>query len=193
MTPLRAIPLALAALACVALFVPTTPARAGRGASELPPVETSCFVYGYIDMAEERVKLQFLYLLRTGPAADEEQFWGAGTRDGIFWNSIVDPGYYILSSFGQIATQHRPGVTYSIPRQGNPFRFVFPEPGIYYVGSYRYVRGERARGWARMARGSFDLEPISDVVPEKAVLANVIASQKDRRWDALLRARLESL
>jgi hypothetical protein len=193
MTPLRATCLALAAATCLALLLPSTPASAGRGAKDLPPIETSCFVYGYIDMAEERVKLQFLNLLRTGPGADDERFLGMGIRDGIFWNTVAEPGYYILSTFGQIATQYRPGVTYSVPRQGNPFRFVFPEPGIYYVGSYRYVPGERARGWAGKARGSFDLEPISNVVPEKAVLANVIAIHKDRRWDALLRARLESL
>jgi hypothetical protein len=179
------------AASCVAAVVPPAPAGARRSGPK-PPVEVSCFVYGYIDMGDERVKLQYLYLLRTGPGEDRERYWGMGMSEGMFWNSVVEPGYYILDSFGRYATQYRAGLNFSIPRQRNPFRFVFPEAGIHYVGAYRYIPGERVRALPGRPGGSFDLEPI-DAVSEKMVLAHVIASQKDERWDALLRARLERL
>jgi hypothetical protein len=181
--------LASAAL-CLAFVVPLSPASARRSEPN-PPIEVSCFIYGYIDMADAPAKLDYINLLRTGPGEDDERFWWPAVSEGMFWNSVVEPGYYILSTFGQRATQYRPGMVFSVPRQRNPFRFVFPEPGIYFVGAYRYIPGERSPGfWGRST--GFDLEPV-EAVSEQMVLSHVIAKQKDARWNDLLRARLESL
>ena len=108
----------------------------GGCASSSPPRDlddpTNSLYFGYIDMSDAPSGVN---------AADVEQiapptkfpYWKPGLRKGLFCLSVLPPGSYQVTDFSG------GDMVYDFPRQGNPTSVRIRKPGIYFVGSYKYV------------------------------------------------------
>ncbi|HKB59503.1 MAG TPA: hypothetical protein VKC56_05585 [Gallionellaceae bacterium] len=105
-------------------------------ASSSPPRDlddpTNSLYFGHIDMSDAPGGVN---------AADVEQiapptkfpYWKPGLRKGLFCLAILPPGSYQVTDFSG------GDMVYDFPRQGNPTSVRIRKPGIYFVGSYKYV------------------------------------------------------
>lgn len=140
------------------------------------------FVYGYIDMAEAPSMLGHFQLRKVKPKTDEP-YWNIRTHDGVFYMENVPPGSYQISRFGG------PGgffssasyYYYDFPRQSGGFRI--DKPGVYFIGSYKYVD---AGSWFNR---KFDIEKIDSPSPQE-VLERIMPFVTGTKWETRLRANL---
>lgn len=148
--------------ACIALLLLltiVTPALTGGGDDTIHVDNPSnSLVFGYIDMSDAPTKVSGAWLQQVAPPTDKP-YWSMGVEKGLFYNTFIQPGSYQLSKFsgsGFAAGAHE----YHFSRQGRSETAVRIEvPGIYYLGSYKYVK---ARKGGMFKRAKFSIEPIDD-------------------------------
>jgi len=162
-------------------------------------------VFGYIDMSDAPTRVKGAWLEQVSPPT-ESPYWSMGIEKGLFYNTFIVPGTYQLSSFagsGYMAGAYE----YKFPRQGrNETAVRIVKPGLYYLGSYKYVE---VRKKSMFKRGKFSIERVSE--PSEAellrrILDDTMKIQKaknykgprkikieETRWADLIRARLKEL
>ena len=162
-------------------------------------------VFGYIDMSDAPTKVQGAWLQQLSPPTDKP-YWSMGIEKGLFYNTFIQPGTYQISKFagsGFMAGAHE----YHFPRQGrNKTAVTIEEPGIYFLGAYKYVRVQKG---GMFKRAKFSIEPIS--MPTEAdllrrILEDEMKTQKSKQykgprkikiketsWADVIRAHLEKL
>jgi len=162
-------------------------------------------VFGYIDMSDAPTKVKGAWLEQISPPT-ESPYWSMGIEKGLFYNTFIQPGSYQLSSFSG-SSFAKGSYEYNFSRQGqSKARVRIKNPGIYYLGSFKYVRVQKK---GMFKRGKFSIERVSE--PSEAELLRRILSvtmkiQKaknykgpkkikieDTRWAELIRARLREL
>ncbi len=192
----------IVALALVALFVP--PVLADDSGPSIDNPDNS-LVFGYIDMSDAPTKVQGAWLQQLSPPTDAP-FWSMGIEKGLFYNTFIQPGTYQLSKFAGssfISGSHE----YHFPRQGrNETGVIIEEPGIYFLGAYKYVPVQKG---GMFKRAKFAIERI-DEPTEAELLKRILDDEmkiqkskdykgprkieiKDTRWGELIRARLREL
>jgi hypothetical protein len=106
------------------------------------PAEAS-LVFGYIDMRDAPSDLRWINMKRIRPLADRA-YYGFNIERGFFYRTAVPEGLYKFHEFG--GHSFRLGgidTTFAFPTQGkHEMDPVIKAPGIYYVGSYKYVKQE---------------------------------------------------
>ena len=166
--------LALSIAACSSNPVPT------------PPGPNDSIAFGYIEMEEAPTNLQWLTIRQVRPPT-EKPFWSAGVNDGIFFNWYLDPGSYAVTQFG--GNSGRTRYTFNVPRNLTKMRLVIKKPGIYFLGSYKYVR-VRTKGL--FTPDNFDLKKM-DSPSEKELVQKLLKVVEGTAVEAKLQARLRGL
>lgn len=178
-------------------------------AEDEPPISVdnpnNSLVFGYVDMSDAPTKVKGAWLEQVAPPT-ESPYWSMGIEKGLFYNTFIKPGSYQLSSFsGSIFA--RGNYEYNFSRQGqSKARVRIEKPGIYYLGSFKYVTVQKQ---GMFKRGKFSIERVSE--PSEAELLRRILSEtmkvqkaknykgpkrikiEDTRWAELIRARLKEL
>ena len=106
-----------------------------------PKDKNVALIYGYINMNEAKARLSWLNLRRYRPSAKR---YPTGISDGIFFQTDgiffhlgVEPGSYQVERFGSNAHS---GHYYTFGSSGkNQTAIKIEKPGIYYMGSYKYI------------------------------------------------------
>jgi hypothetical protein len=162
-------------------------------------------VFGYIDMSDAPTKVKGAWLEQVAPPTDSP-YWSMGIEKGLFYNTFIQPGSYQLSSFAG-SSFAKGAYEYKFPRQGqNETRIRIKKPGVYYLGSYRYVKVKKG---GMFKRAKFTIERVSEPTEAellRRILDDTMKIQKaknykgpkkikvaDTRWAAIIRARLQEL
>ncbi len=132
------------ALSTLALIV--TVLTGCAGATPIDPEDPNrALVFGYIDMENAPSDLDWVKVRRYKPM--DTNPYRCGVEDGLFWHLGVKPGSYQVEDFGGNGgllggTNYR----YDFATSGrNPTAVRIREPGIYFLGAYRYVHEEGDR------------------------------------------------
>src|SRR5262249_22305049 len=152
-----------------------------------PHTPERSFVFGYIDMDDAPSSLDWMTLSQVAPPTDAP-IWGMRISDGMFYAEVLKPGSYILEEFGSNGGFFKKVVTYGAGRQNNPVKIVINNPGVYYVGSFQYVRV--STGIFRP--DAFELRRIS-APSEKELLSRLLPFANGTNWDPILRTRMAAL
>jgi hypothetical protein len=142
-------------------------------------------VYGYIDMDDAPVDLDWVSFRQYSPPTDRPHY-SAGIEDGVFFNTYMSPGSYAVDAFG--GSGFNSSYTFNIPRQDDSMRLVIQRPGMYYLGSFRYKRIKTGF----FDPDKFDLER-SETPTEREVLERLIEVFKGTAVIPKLQQKLEAL
>ena len=150
---------------------------------------TNSLVFGYIDMDDAPTSVDSASLIQVAPPSDKP-YWGLSIRKGLFYNSYLPPGSYQLAQLygsGFFAGQHE----YNFPRQGNETALRIKTPGIYFLGSYKYVKV--STGF--FAQPKFNIQKTTKPT-EAELLQRILDNDSELKksvWGAKIRKRLEEL
>ena len=108
-----------------------------------PFSDESSLVFGYLDMGGAPSDLRWINMKRIRPLGDRN-YYGFNVELGMIYRTHVPEGLYKFHEFGGYS--FRLGgidTTYAFPTQGkHDMDPVIKAPGIYYLGSYKYVKQE---------------------------------------------------
>jgi hypothetical protein len=141
-------------------------------------------VFGYIDMAEAPTAISGASIMQVAPASNEP-YWGADARNGLFYTYDLPPGSYQLASVSG-SDLRKVNYEYDLP-QPDSGQARITQPGIYFLGSYRYVNTGDA--------GGFEVERM-DTPTEAQLLQRILDEDrtvKGSAWEARIRERLSQL
>jgi hypothetical protein len=171
---------ALAVLTGLALAAAAGCAPRGRDARMLgPPVDPRrSIVYGYIDMAEASTRLEWMEFRQLAPPTGTP-YYQMRVHEGIFYMEKFPPGTFRMTEFGGRLWNGRQ-LAYSMPRQSPALQVVITEPGLYFLGSFRY-RADPA--------GHFEIDRIASPSASE-VLRKLLPFARGSDWEELIRARL---
>jgi hypothetical protein len=174
-----------------ALFVLTiSPSHADKGSPIRIDGPNNSLVFGYIDMSDAPTKVQGAWMQQLSPPTDKP-YWSMGIEKGLFYNTFILPGTYQLSKFagsGFMSGAHE----YHFPRQGrNETAVIIDEPGIYFIGAFKYVKAKRG---GMFKRAKFSIEPISE--PTEAdlllrILEDEMKIQKSKDYNGPKKVKIE--
>ena len=153
---------------------------------EEPTDINQSLVVGYIDMTEDYVNLDFIWMCQLLPRSKYR--WNRfSINNGIFFNEFVSPGTYKFDCFGGYTGDTT--VTYFFPVQGKKqMDPVIKEPGIYFVGSYKNKPGKESL----FEPGKFELIELKHP-SEKEVLEQLLDYAGETIWRNRILKRLEEL
>lgn len=154
---------------------------------EYPRTPRRSFVFGYLDMKEAPTNLDWMTVAQVAPPTDKPIF-GMRISDGAFYAETLEPGSYVLDEFGSNGGFLQKPATYTAGRQDNPVKIVIDQPGVHYVGSFRYASVDT--GFFEVAK--FDLQRIA-APSEKDLLTALLPFASGTDWDQALRARVAQL
>ncbi|MGH7255233.1 MAG: hypothetical protein ACREI3_05590, partial [Nitrospirales bacterium] len=129
-----------------------------------PTSNQTSFVFGYIDMQDADPGLDWVTFQQLAPVAKDPDIPGRA-RDGIFYLENVALGSYQVYDFGGrgggffakgnlYATYP---VSFPVSRQSGFMRVKVEKPGVYFLGSYKYVSVKGSRFTTSYV---YDLEPL---------------------------------
>jgi len=140
---------------------------------------TNSLVFAYIDMTGAPSKK--IYEASLKPQGEEGYWHMTVSEDGrLLSQPVLPPGSY------QISRLAGPNHLYNFPLYGrNETAVRIQQPGIYFLGAYRYVR---------LKSGQFDVERVSS--PSELELLQRLQKEdwvKGTQWEARLRNRIAEL
>jgi hypothetical protein len=169
-------------LGLAALGVLAGCAAGGQGRSMDDPGNS--LVFGYIDMAEAPTTISGASIRQVADSSSEP-YWDADARNGLFYTYDLPPGWYQLASVSG-SDARKVAYEYDLPREDLE-RARITQPGIYFLGSYRYVNTGEA--------GGFEVERM-DTPTEAQLLQRILEEDrtvKGSAWEARIRERLSVL
>lgn len=102
--------------------------------------ETVSLVYGYFDMKDAPSDLRWVSIKKYG---DKPLYYEAGAKEGLFWHVGVAAGSYQVETFGGqggIALLTSSPYRYNFGTRGrNDTAIRIRRPGLYFMGTYKYV------------------------------------------------------
>ena len=150
---------------------------------------SNSLIFGYIDMEDAPTDMSYAHLRQVFPQS-EYPYWPMGVDEGLMFQQYLAPGGYQMSNFGGSgfwSGDHE----YSFPNYGkNQTAVRIDEPGIYFIGAYRYK--EVDTGF--LEAGKFEMEPVQS--PSERELLERLAKMdwvKGTQWEARIAARLAEL
>jgi hypothetical protein len=135
-------------------------------------------------MAEAPTAISGASIVQVAPP-NNESYWDAGARNGLFYTYDLPPGSYQLASVSG-SDLRKVAYEYDLPRQDLEHARI-TQPGIYFLGSYRYVDTGKA--------GGFEVERM-DTPTEAQLLQRILEEDKTVKgsvWEARIRERLSQL
>ena len=155
----------LASLAAMALA-----AGCATNAPIDPKDERTSLVFGYFDAKDAPSSIDWVSIKRYG---GEPAYYQLGTEKGLFWHIGVEPGSYQVEKFGGVKRVLIFGnqVEYNYGTRGrNDTAVRILAPGIYFMGSHRYV----AHDGGLFGVDKFEMQAVKSPT-EKELLARLIA------------------
>jgi hypothetical protein len=166
-------------------------------AEPAPPASTQMsFVFGYIDMEDADPGLDWVTLQQLAPVAKDPDM-PTRAKDGIFYLENLAAGSYQVYDFGG-----RGGgffakgrlwaaypVSFPVSRQSGFLRVKVDKPGVYFLGSYKYVS---VSGNRLTTNYVYDLEPLK-APTEKETLQRLLPTVKGTAWEGRLAEHLRKL
>lgn len=191
------------AVAVIALMI--APVLAGDEADISVNNPENSLVFGYIDMSDAPTKVKGAWLQQLSPPTDSP-YWSMGINKGLFYNTFIKPGTYQISKFegsSFLFGSHE----YHFSRQGrNETAVVIEEPGIYFLGSFKYVSVQKA---SMFKQATFSIDRTNEPTEAellRRILDDEMKVQKSKdykgprkikiretRWGELIQSRLEEL
>jgi hypothetical protein len=152
-----------------------------------PADDTRSLAYGFVDMEDAPTKLAWATIKQMKPVKDKP-YWGAGADgSGLFWNEHLEPGSYMLTSFGGHSVLRNASYTYEMPEYGsNGTAKVIKKPGMYYMGAYKYTKE------GSFFNPKFSIEPVESPT-EREVLEMLLPLSTGTQWEAMIKARIAKL
>jgi hypothetical protein len=147
---------------------------------EPPEVEQASFVFGHLDMEEASTDVDVVTFERLAPRTDEN-FYNFRVDDGTFYAEYIPPGSYVLDGFSSAGGMFSQPTRYAVPRQDNPIRLTIREPGVYYVGTWKYLEVETGFFEA----GKFDITPVGTPTAKQLVQV-ILPHAEDTNWHEYL-------
>jgi hypothetical protein len=157
---------------------------AGGGQGPISDEQGKSLVFGYIDMAQAPTTISGASIMQVAPPSNEP-YWGADARNGLFYTYDLPPGSYQLASVSG-SDLRKVAYEYDLPGQDLEHARI-TQPGIYFLGSYRYVNTGEA--------GGFQVERM-DTPTEAQLLQRILEEDrtvKGSAWEARIRERLSQL
>jgi hypothetical protein len=153
---------------------------------EDPVKEGESLVFGYIDMSDAPISLQWVSMKRLRPVT-EAPYYRFVVADGLFYRTATLPGTYKFESFGGEGWNTR--YTFSFPVQGRgAMDPIIDKTGIYYVGAYKYKKVKTGF----FEQGKFEVEKV-DKPGEKELLLRLLKTAEHPSWKAAIKKRIEAL
>lgn len=131
-------------------------------------------VFGYIDMDDAPGDLDWVSLKQY---SEKPTYYSMGAEDGIFWHIGVEMGSYQVEKFGtNPGFFSRTSYTYNFGTAGkNETARRIKKPGVYYLGSYKYVH-EDSGSWFKPDK--FSMKKLNSP-GEKELLIKVLKIMQD--------------
>jgi hypothetical protein len=154
------------------------------------------FVFGFIDMQDADPSLDWVTFQQLSPVAKAPDI-PARARDGIFYLENMSPGSYQVYDFGgrgggflaKGKLYYSYPVSFPVSRQSGYLRAKVEKPGIYFLGSYKYIS---VSGNRLTTNYVYDLEPLKTPT-EREVLERLLVIVKGTQWEARLVEHLRKL
>lgn len=173
----------LAALAGCAGGAVQTEAVDAANRIDPPAFTQQSLVYGYLDMSDAPTDLGWMDFEQLEPPTDTP-YYHMRIHDGVFYMEKFRPGVFVLSGFGGTRWNGKQ-LAYSLPRSSPAVRVEIHQPGLAYVGAYRY-RAVESNGHRT---GRFEIDRIDD--PDEAgVLRRILPFAAGTPWEARIRERM---
>ena len=161
-----------------------------------PRSQQMSFVFGYIDMQDADPSLDWVTFQQLAPVAKAPDI-PARAQDNIFYLENVSPGSYQVYDFGgrgggflaKGKLYYSYPVSFPVSRQSGHLRAKVEKPGIYFLGSYKYIS---ISGNRLTTNYVYDLEPLKTPT-EREVLERLLPSVKGTQWEARLAEHLRKL
>jgi len=143
---------------------------------------TNSLVFGFVDMSEAPTKLTGATVMQVAPPTDKP-YWGTAVRDGVFYHARLPAGSYKLST---LYGSHffKGDYEYGFPRQGSEGAVRIEEPGIYFLGAFKY-QPEKS---GLFEPGKFSMEPIES--PTAAELLKQILDEDPKIQNSVWAERI---
>jgi hypothetical protein len=186
---LAALVATLAATGCAVLREPGSAGRAETPVPEAlrlepPPNDHASLVYGYLDMREAPTGLAWIEFRQVSPRT-EATYYQMRVHEGVFYMEKFPPGVFVMGEFGG---QRRDGrhLAYSLPRTSPTVRVAIEQPGLYFVGTFRY-RPVTENG---VRVGRFEIDRL-DAPDGEAVLRRILPFAQGTAWRQRIEQRLD--
>jgi hypothetical protein len=157
-----------------------------------PEDENISLVVGYVNMEDAPSGIYNAYMERLDKKVDYVSVFAvnAGLDGFIFFHSHAKPGVYRFTKFVGSDLLGYCKYTYGFPPQGKKdMDPVIKEPGIYFVGSYKYKVLKEGRGFEKT---EFDVVR-TDTPTEKEVWEEMLKHAKNTSWEKKILNRIKEL
>ena len=152
---------------------------------EPPSSENQSLVYGYLDMSDAPTPLGWMEFRQLAPASDAA-FYQMRVHEGVFYMEKFPPGVFALGEFG--GERHGRPLAYALPRTSPSLRITIREPGLLFVGAFKFRRSTAPAGEAGAGQ-RFLLDAIP-TLRERDVLARILPFARGTPWEARIQERL---
>lgn len=150
----------------------------------------------YIDMQQAPSRSEWVSAKRLKPKTKKPYFRFGHVKDKnlglINHNQYIEPGLYKFAAFGGVGRgflNSNSIFEYAFPAQGRGLATMnVKKPGVYFVGSFRYVKVKTGFFEAK----KFDIERINKPT-EKEVLTQFLPHMEEGRWKQMVKKRLRQL
>jgi hypothetical protein len=168
--------------ACAAQRAPTEQELAYKRL-DAPANDQQSLVFGYLDMGDAPTPLGWMEFRQVSPVT-QTPFYQMRVDRGVFYMEKFPPGVFVLGEFGG---ERRDGkhLAYALPRTSPAVRVVIREPGLHFVGAFRY-RAVKSDG---APSGRFEMDALSDP-SEAEVLRQILPFASGTPWEQRIQARL---
>jgi hypothetical protein len=161
-----------------------------------PTSVQASFVFGYIDMQAADPGLNWVTFQQLAPIARDPDMPGRA-KDGIFYLENVAPGSYQVYDFGgrgggffaKGKLYYSYPVSFPVSRQSGSMRVKVEKPGVYFLGSYKYVSVKGSRFTTSYV---YDLEPLKSP-SQREVLERLLPMVQGTQWEGRLKQHVRSL
>ncbi len=152
---------------------------------EPPSSDAQSLVYGYLDMSDAPTPLGWMEFRQLAPASDAA-FYQMRVHDGVFYMEKFPPGVFVLGEFG--GERYGRPLAYALPRSSPSVRITIRQPGLHFVGAFKFRRAAGAAADAGAGQ-RFLLDAIP-ALRERDVLARILPFARGTPWEARIQARL---
>ena len=171
--------------ACAALPPAGPDAALAELRLEPPSGDDQSLVYGYLDMGDAPTPLGWMEFRQLAPASDAA-FYQMRVHEGLFYLEKFPPGLFALGEFG--GERYGRPLAYALPRTSPSLRITIREPGLHFVGAFKFRRATGPAGEAGTGQ-RFLLDAIP-ALRERDVLARILPFARGTPWEARIQERL---
>jgi hypothetical protein len=150
---------------------------------EPPASDQQSLVFGYLDMTLAPTRLGWMEFRQLSPVT-ATPFYQMRIHEGVFYMEKFPVGVFTMGEFGgeRWDGQH---LAYALPRTSPAVRVSIGEPGLHFVGAYRYrpVKEDGSR------TGRFEMDALASP-SEAEVLERILPFARGTPWEPRILARM---